>query len=87
LFSIVDADNTFPLDPSLLLSDKSNRSFISAKENILCFSPTGHRVGNTEVKSGFIPSLFENVPPTIRFCTENQRSMNIISHISLYLSY
>jgi len=48
------------------------------RKKIYYFSPTGHRVGNTEVKSGFIPSLFENVPPTIRFCTENQRSMNII---------
>ena len=26
------------------------------------------------MKSGFIPSLFANVPPTIRFCTESQRS-------------
>jgi len=42
------------------------------------------RVGNTEVKSGFIPSLFNNVPPTIRFCTENQRSMKFIFINSLY---
>ncbi|CAF3184409.1 unnamed protein product [Rotaria sp. Silwood2] len=53
--SDVDIDNGFPLDPALLLSDKTRR------------------VGNTEVKSGLIPSLFNNVPPTIRFCTENQR--------------
>ncbi|CAF4620471.1 unnamed protein product, partial [Rotaria magnacalcarata] len=25
------------------------------------------------VRSGLIPSLFTNVPPTVRFCTENQR--------------
>ncbi|UJR26634.1 hypothetical protein I4U23_007952 [Adineta vaga] len=53
--SDVDADSTFPLDPSILLSDKTRR------------------VGNTEIKSGFIPSLFEHVPPIIRFCTETQR--------------
>lgn len=35
---------------------------------------SARRVGNAEVKPGFIPSLFANVPPTIRFCTENQRS-------------
>ncbi|CAF0838743.1 unnamed protein product [Rotaria sordida] len=53
--SDVEADSAFPLDPALLLSDKTRR------------------VGNTEVKPGLIPSLFINVPPTIRFCTENQR--------------
>ncbi|CAF4429705.1 unnamed protein product, partial [Adineta steineri] len=52
-----DVDNTFPVDPALLLSDKTRR------------------VGSTEVKSGFIPSLFANVPPTIRFCNETERSM------------
>ncbi|CAF3839944.1 unnamed protein product [Adineta steineri] len=53
--SDVDVDNTFPVDPALLLSDKTRR------------------VGSTEVKSGFIPSLFANVPPTIRFCNETER--------------
>ncbi|CAF3852147.1 unnamed protein product [Rotaria magnacalcarata] len=53
--SDLDTDNSFSLDPALLLSDKTRR------------------VGNTEVRSGLIPSLFTNVPPTVRFCTENQR--------------
>ncbi|CAF0936843.1 unnamed protein product [Didymodactylos carnosus] len=31
------------------------------------------RVGNMDVRTGLIPSIFINIPPTIRFGTENQR--------------
>lgn len=53
-----------------------NNSFLQRKDKSeIGFYILVRRVGNTEVKSGFIPSLFNNVPPTIRFCTENQRRM------------
>ena len=86
-YSIVDADNTFSLDPAALLSDKGMlNSHLTAEENIVVFLSLVRRIGNTEVRSGFIPSLFSNVPPTIRFCTESQRCMTL-DFLSLALVY
>lgn len=53
-------------------SDVENDTGVSLDPAVLLSEKT-RRVGNAEVKPGFIPSLFANVPPTIRFCTENQR--------------
>ena len=52
-------------------------------ENTLPFDPSTLL---SSVKSGFISSLFANVPPTIRFCTEHEQSTDTIVSLALHPS-
>lgn len=74
-FEIEDEECEAELEEESIRSSESDLDTDSTfpLDPALLLSDKIRRVGDTEVKSGFIPSLFCNVPPVIRFCTENQR--------------